>query len=414
MSGSVDHRPAARRPSGLIGMLALVVVVEASIAGMRDDLVRPLGESWRFAAKAAETRAPGCDVLCFGDSLVKYGVLPKVIEAKVGLRAYGLASSGGTAPSAFFLLRRALDAGARPRAIVVDFASLMAADDGPPKLLNYPELATARDCLDLARTSNAPDFFGEAMVACLLPSARYRFEIRNNVRAAFEGRSTSERDSVKSHRLIWARERGAQPTEPVGFRASPANRLIRPPLPRRLVVPTEGRSVYRPIPRPGRFARDRRLLAPAATLARGPRPSARPGVGRDLRAICPFGRGEASERGDPRRQARGIRRLGLPRPDPSRTSRGGRVDRRRRLKVGRRPCRARPGRELGRHAELRCSTIRGRCPSRRGWQEQPVSTAHRPQNQSALSTTFRSGSPLANRPTFSTRVSRCLRAIAGE
>ena len=226
MSRSVADRPTVRRPAGLLGMLALVVAVEASVAGLRDDLVRPLGESWRFASKAAEAQAKGCDVLCFGDSLVKYGVLPKVIESSTGLRAYGLASSGGTAPSAFFLLRRALDAGARPRAVVVDFAALMPVDDGPPKLLNYPELTTARDGLDLAWASGEPGFFGAVMVAKLLPSARYRFEIRDSIRAALDGRGASERDSVKSHRLIWARERGAQPTEPVPIRFPQPNPLI--------------------------------------------------------------------------------------------------------------------------------------------------------------------------------------------
>lgn len=199
-------------------MLALVLVVEATVANLRDDLVRPLGESWRFASTVAESQAPGSDILCFGDSLVKYGVLPKGIEARTGLRAYGLASSGGTAPLTYFLLRRALDAGARPRAIVVDFASLMASDDGPPALLNYPELATVRDSFDLAWASNDPEFFGASMVARLLPSSRYRFEIRGSILAALGGRSASERASVKSHRLIWARERGAQPTEPVAAR----------------------------------------------------------------------------------------------------------------------------------------------------------------------------------------------------
>jgi hypothetical protein len=218
LSGSVPDRLAARLPWGLLGMLALVVVVEASIAGMRDDLVRPLGESWRFASTAAETRATGCDVLCLGDSLVKYGVLPRVIEARTGLRAYGLACSGGTTPSAFFLLRRALDSGARPRAIVVDFAALMPVDSPSPSLLNYPELATARDCLDLAWASGDPGFLGASMVAKALPSARFRFEIRTSVRVALAGWSASERASVTSHRLIWARERGAQPTEPGRFR----------------------------------------------------------------------------------------------------------------------------------------------------------------------------------------------------
>ena len=207
-------------------MLALVAAVELTVAGLRDDLIRPLGESWRFAARAAETKAVGSDLLGFGDSLVKYGVLPKVIEAKAGLRAYSLTCSGGTAPSAYFLLRKALDAGARPRAVVVDFAALLPPDPGPPQLLNYPELATARDCLDLARTSGEPGFFAAAMVARLLPSARYRFEVRHSILAALDGRSLSERDSVRSHRLIWARERGSQPTEPVVARVPPPTPLL--------------------------------------------------------------------------------------------------------------------------------------------------------------------------------------------
>jgi hypothetical protein len=214
LSGSVPDRLAVRLPWGLLGMLALVLVVEGSVASLRDDLIRPLGESWRFAATAAETQATGRDVLCFGDSLVKYGVLPSVIEARTGLRAYGLACSGGTTPSSFFLLRRALDSGARPRAVVVDFAALLPVADSSSNLLNYPELTTVRDCLDLAWASNDPGFFGASMVAKLLPSFRFRFEIRTSVQAALGGWSLSERASVTSHRLIWAREQGAQPTEP--------------------------------------------------------------------------------------------------------------------------------------------------------------------------------------------------------
>lgn len=195
-------------------MLALVAAVEATVLGLRDDLIGPLGEGWRIAALDAQAKARGCDVLCFGDSLVKYGVLPKEIEARTGLKAYNLATSGGTTASAYFLLRRALDSGARPRAVVVDFAALLPITDAPQGLLNYPELATPRDCLELAEVVGNPGFFGAAMVAKALPSAQFRHEIRGAVRASLAGRSTTERASVDSHRRIWARERGAQPTVP--------------------------------------------------------------------------------------------------------------------------------------------------------------------------------------------------------
>jgi hypothetical protein len=195
-------------------MLALVAAVEATVLGLRDDLIGPLGEGWRMAALDAEAKAPGCDVLCFGDSLVKYGVLPREIEARTGLKAYNLATSGGTTASAYFLLKRALHSGAKPRAVVVDFAALMPVTDAPQGLLNYPELATPGDCLELAEVVGDPSFFGASMVAKALPSARFRHEIRGAVLASLAGRSTSERASVDSHRRIWARERGAQPTVP--------------------------------------------------------------------------------------------------------------------------------------------------------------------------------------------------------
>ena len=96
LSGSPPDRPAARLPRGLLGMLALIAAVEGSLAAHRADFATPWGEDWRFSAWAAREKSPGCDVLCFGDSLVKYGVVPKVIEARTGLRSYNLATSGGS------------------------------------------------------------------------------------------------------------------------------------------------------------------------------------------------------------------------------------------------------------------------------------------------------------------------------
>ena len=206
-------------------MLALVAAVEAGLEARRPDLVGPWAEGWRSSARAAEAKAPGSDVLCFGDSLVKYGVLPKVIQARTGLRAYNLATSGGTIPSAFFLLRRALDADARPKAVVVDFAALMDEDESRPRLMNYPDLATFRDCLDLAWARRDAGFFGSLALSKVLPSYHFRFEIRSRILASIDGRCASERASVVSHNKVWAREAGAQPTEP-GRNRHPQERLL--------------------------------------------------------------------------------------------------------------------------------------------------------------------------------------------
>jgi len=203
-------RPAARPPGGLLGMLAMVAAVEAAIAGHRPDLARPWAEDWRVAARAAVEKAPGCRVLCLGDSLVKHGVLPRAIEARTGLRAYGLAIGGGTVPAAYFLLRRAIGSGARPGAVVVDFAALMLDDPDPTPMLNYPELADLRDGLDLAWTARDPGFFAAFAAGHLLPSCRWRFEIRDAVRAALGGVRLPGRRAILDHRRIWDREAGGQ------------------------------------------------------------------------------------------------------------------------------------------------------------------------------------------------------------
>jgi hypothetical protein len=214
LTGPTTDRPTTRVPRAFLGMLALVAVVEAVVGGFRHDLASPLAEDWRIAALAASGKAPGRDVLCFGDSLVKDGLLPRVIESRTGLKSYNLATSGGTMPSAFFLLRRAIEAGAKPRAVVADFAALMLEDPDPPALRNFAELATVRDCLDLAWTSRSGGFLAGSTISKLLPSYQWRFEIRVAIRAFLQRRSVSNRASLTECRANWDRESGAQPMPP--------------------------------------------------------------------------------------------------------------------------------------------------------------------------------------------------------
>ena len=195
-------------------MIALVVVVECVIAHLRPDFSTSWNEDWRFASTSASYRAPGCQVLCLGDSMVKYGVLPRVIEARTGLSAYNLACSGGTMPSEFFVFRQAIEAGARPKAIVIDFAALMLADGDPPAMMAYPELASYRDCLDLAWASKSGGFLASAWLSKLFPSCKWRYEIKGAILARLAGQPFSPRQFMPPLRKSWDNARGAQPMEP--------------------------------------------------------------------------------------------------------------------------------------------------------------------------------------------------------
>ncbi len=78
---------------------------------------------WRRAGPAAKGRAAtGAEVLCFGDSQVKTGIAAVALEARLDRPVYNLGMMAATPAGSYFVFKRALDAGARPRAIVLDAA----------------------------------------------------------------------------------------------------------------------------------------------------------------------------------------------------------------------------------------------------------------------------------------------------
>src|SRR5262249_26092810 len=113
-----------RIPFGLLGALPLVLATEATVASRAESLASYQALGVRFASRRAETCAPDCAVLGLGDSQMKFGFDPAEIERRLGLRAYNLAVPGTPPPLALGLLRRALWAGAKPRAIVLGHMTL--------------------------------------------------------------------------------------------------------------------------------------------------------------------------------------------------------------------------------------------------------------------------------------------------
>ena len=218
-------REAARRrwPRGLLGMLAGIMAMELFLAGRARDFTTVTAEDWRLAARAAETEAAGRDILCLGDSLIKYGVFPRVIEARTGLTSYNLALNSGPMPAEYFLLRRALAAGARPRAIVADFFPLMIPDQPRGPVRVYAALASWADGLDLARTTGDGDLATSLLLHKLVPSVRCRFEVRQALMAAFAGKAASARSKTRPMEVTWRREQGAQPMAPTPPGRSAAN-----------------------------------------------------------------------------------------------------------------------------------------------------------------------------------------------
>ena len=88
-------------------MLALVAAAESWLAWHDVEFANYSAECWRMSGWAAR-HVRRSEVLCFGTSLSKHGVLPRVIEhLQTGKRAYNLAVFSGPVPASYFLLRRA-------------------------------------------------------------------------------------------------------------------------------------------------------------------------------------------------------------------------------------------------------------------------------------------------------------------
>ena len=231
MSQILPGRGRSTLPLGLLGMLALAAAIERYEVRAEPGFLSVHGASWRVAGREGIRAARRCAVLCFGDSLVKLGVLPRVLEARSGRPAYNLAVLNGPAPASFFLLRRALAAGARPEAIVVDFAEGILADGPSSPTRPYPwaDLLDLGEALELAWTARDPDLLARTLVGRLLPSVRGRREVRARVRGALRGEPDAQRLAVQAYLRNWSRNGGgqAQPRESFAEPAPPPPGLRR-------------------------------------------------------------------------------------------------------------------------------------------------------------------------------------------
>ena len=182
-----------RLPWGLLGMLALVACAERFVAKHSLDFTRPEYLDWRETGKAARRKTPGRDFLVFGTSMTQQSLLPEVLGDRAGGTAYNLSVCAGQAPASYFLLKRAIDAGAKPRAVFVDFHPQYLASSYKDAASFWADLLDPAEALDLAREARDPTFFAATMSARTLPSVKDRLQIRLAILAALRGESNNLR-----------------------------------------------------------------------------------------------------------------------------------------------------------------------------------------------------------------------------
>jgi hypothetical protein len=202
--GDDTPRPARRKavsvPWGVVGMLGLVIAIEGTVSRRWLDFSDPVSLSWRFMDRAARSEAAGCDVLFLGDSLVKHGLLPSVIRTETGLRSVNLSAARAPALMTYFVLRRALDAGARPSAIVIDTKPAVLIGGAEYNAPYWPAALSAGECLEVGRIAGHAHLGIALVTARMLPSLQSRLEVRSNIVAALNG----TRDPIQEiNRVLW-------------------------------------------------------------------------------------------------------------------------------------------------------------------------------------------------------------------
>lgn len=181
-------RAGVRLPLGVLGMIALIGVVETAIALAAPRLRDPVSFSWVYAAEAAKHRAPGSGILCLGDSLAKDGLVSAVLTATTGVPTYNLSAPAAPAPMTECLFRRALDAGARPRAIVLELKPSLLAGGPRYRMRGWQEFLNFSETVSLIRSARNTSFAIEVVLGQILPSLRARYEIRETLRAGLQGK----------------------------------------------------------------------------------------------------------------------------------------------------------------------------------------------------------------------------------
>jgi hypothetical protein len=180
-------------PTGLLGAVFLVVTAE-SLLNVHTDSPRDwMSLTWRQADRASRGPEARADVLCLGDSLVKEGFLPRVFEARCGRSAYNLAFHGGPAPASYFMLRRVLDRGLKPAAILVDFHPNLMAASPRSSVPYWSELLRLGELLDLGWTTGDTRLVFQTIALAVLPSVRSREAIREAIFAAVQDRENPGR-----------------------------------------------------------------------------------------------------------------------------------------------------------------------------------------------------------------------------
>jgi hypothetical protein len=191
-------------------MIGLVAAVELWVQRHPATCLPAEGWDGLVSARAAEKRARGCRVLCLGDSMVKLSVVPRPIAREAGGRAHNLAVCGSHPILGYLLLRRALEAGAQPEAVLIGYSTRGLQRPPEETADQWSALMGPRDWADLARRTRDPALLASLVLRGALPTLQNRHVLRGRIGDALAGQADPNLRVLTRFVRNWSLNDGAQ------------------------------------------------------------------------------------------------------------------------------------------------------------------------------------------------------------
>lgn len=201
------ERRVGRIPLGLAGMIVLVALCEVMLSQNPIAFARPEQHEWAWCGRAARQEATRAQILCFGSSMSAFSLIPEVIQRESGRSVYNLSLCVGPPAAEYFLLRRALEAGARPSLVVLELHPSAIKEEPAFAVKFWPQLLTPREALELCWNGRDPGLFASVVAAGAFPSIRNREQIRSACLHAVAGRVDPV--PIENRMMIRNRQRNA-------------------------------------------------------------------------------------------------------------------------------------------------------------------------------------------------------------
>ncbi len=199
----------ASAPWGILGALAILILVEGAVSQHSLDLASAVTIGYTHSHQAIYTESRDSSVFAMGDSQIKAGISPRVIEKRSGRKTFNLAINGATAPMTYYMFEQAISREPKPSAIIVDFKPTMLTIHPSIVLPGFSSEMNFGQCVDFARTMKSSSFFAQLLTHKSIRSLKERWGIRQYVSSALAGKAIDQRLANFSTLSQWSADRGA-------------------------------------------------------------------------------------------------------------------------------------------------------------------------------------------------------------